>query len=58
MQGDYGRLDPYQVRNLAEEKSFAAPLREYRRRSQKWRKERNGTFESCTWYRGRSEAGP
>jgi arylsulfatase A-like enzyme len=45
------RRDPYQLRNLAEEKSAAATLREYRERSQRWRKERNDTFESCTWYR-------
>jgi arylsulfatase A-like enzyme len=47
----HNRHDPYQLRNLALEKSAAATLREYRERSQKWRKERNDTFESCTWYR-------
>jgi arylsulfatase A-like enzyme len=45
------RRDPYQLRNLAEEKSAAATLREYRERSRSWRKQRNDTFESCTWYR-------
>jgi hypothetical protein len=39
------------MRNLAPEKSAAATLREYRERSQRWRKERNDTFEACTWYR-------
>jgi len=45
------RSDPYQMRDLAEEKSAAATLRHYRDKSQAWRKERNDTFEACTWYR-------
>ena len=45
------RRDPFQMRNLAEEKSAAATLRHYREKSQRWRKERNDTFEACTWYR-------
>ena len=45
------RSDPYQMRDLAEEKSAAATLRHYREMSQAWRKERNDTFEACTWYR-------
>ena len=36
---------------VAEEKSAAATLRHYRDKSQAWRKERNDTFEACTWYR-------
>jgi arylsulfatase A-like enzyme len=47
------RRDPYQMHNLAGESSAAATLRHYRERSQAWRKERNDTFESCTWYRDR-----
>jgi arylsulfatase A-like enzyme len=47
----HNRRDPYQMRNLASDKSAPATLREYRERSQRWRKERNDTFESCTWYR-------
>lgn len=43
--------DPYQMHDLAGEKSAAAALRHYREMSQKWRKERNDTFEACTWYR-------
>jgi arylsulfatase A-like enzyme len=43
--------DPYQMKNLAEEKTAAATLLHYRERSGLWRKERNDTFESCTWYR-------
>ena len=39
------------MRNLAGEKSAGAKLRYYRELSQKWRKEHNDTFESCTWYR-------
>ena len=47
----HNAADPYQLRNLASDKSAAATLREYRERSQKWRKDRNDTFEACTWYR-------
>ncbi len=47
----HNRRDPYQLRNLASEKSAATTLRDYRERSERWRKERNDTFESCTWYR-------
>jgi arylsulfatase A-like enzyme len=43
--------DPFQLRNLAAEKSASLILREYRERSQQWRQERNDSFESCTWYR-------
>jgi arylsulfatase A-like enzyme len=45
------RSDPYQMRNLAGDKSAAATLAHYRARSQAWRKERNDTFAACTWYR-------
>jgi arylsulfatase A-like enzyme len=45
------RSDPYQMRDLAGERSAAATLRHYREKSQAWRKERNDTFETCTWYR-------
>jgi arylsulfatase A-like enzyme len=47
------RSDPYQMRDLAPERSAAATLRHYREKSQAWRKERNDTFEACTWYRDR-----
>jgi arylsulfatase A-like enzyme len=45
------RTDPYQMRDLASEKSEAATLQHYREKSQAWRKAHNDTFESCTWYR-------
>lgn len=45
------RSDPYQLRDLAGERSAAAALRHYRALSQAWRKERNDAFERCTWYR-------
>jgi len=45
------RRDPYQLRNLAEDKANDATLRHYRELSQTFRKERNDAFESCTWYR-------
>ncbi len=43
--------DPYQLRNLAGEKSEAAKLAHSRELLTKWRKDHNDTFESCTWYR-------
>jgi hypothetical protein len=45
--------DPYQMRNLAGEKSAAVTLKHYREKSQAWRKERNDTFEACSWYKDR-----
>ena len=45
--------DPYQMRNLAAEKSDGATLRHFRQLAAKWRKEHNDSFESCTWYRDR-----
>jgi arylsulfatase A-like enzyme len=43
--------DPYQLRNLAQDRTCSATLEHYRKRLQGWMKERNDTFESCTWYR-------
>lgn len=43
--------DPYQMTNLAVDKSESAKLRYYRDLLTKWRKEHNDAFESCTWYR-------
>jgi arylsulfatase A-like enzyme len=43
--------DPHQMHDLAAEKSNQTVLRHYREMSQRWRKERNDTFEACTWYR-------
>jgi arylsulfatase A-like enzyme len=47
----HNRTDPYQLKDLAEDRSQAATLSHYREMSQAWRKERNDTFEACTWYR-------
>lgn len=44
------RRDPYQLRNLAEDRSHTAKLTHYRGLSARWRKDQNDTFESCTWY--------
>lgn len=44
------RRDPYQMTNLAEDRSFAATLDHYRTASQRWRAEQNDTFEACSWY--------
>lgn len=43
--------DPYQLKNLAEERSQSAKVAHYRDKLLRWRKEHNDTFESCTWYR-------
>lgn len=44
------RKDPYQMINLADDRSFAATLAHYRDMSAKWRKEMNDDFGSCTSY--------
>lgn len=44
------RKDPYQLKNLAEDKTNSA-LVHYREMSQGWRKDQNDSFEACTWYR-------
>ena len=43
--------DPYQMRDLSEDRASAETLKHYREMSQRWRKERNDTFEACTWHR-------
>ena len=43
--------DPYQMKNLAADRSQAAKLTHYRTQLQSWMKEHNDQFESCTWYR-------
>jgi arylsulfatase A-like enzyme len=45
------RRDPYQLRDLAEDRANAATLGHYRELSEQWRKQQNDTFEACTWYR-------
>ncbi len=47
----HDRTDPYQMRDLATDRSSASTLTHYRDLSRRWRKEHNDTFESCTWYR-------
>jgi len=44
------RRDPYQLTNLAEDRSKASIVTHYRTISQDWRKDQNDTFEKCTWY--------
>jgi hypothetical protein len=44
------RRDPYQLNNLADDKSKESLLVHYRSVSETWRKEMNDTFEPCTWY--------
>lgn len=44
------RNDPYQLRNLAEDRSNSSILTHYREKSEAWRKDRNDTFQPCTWY--------
>jgi arylsulfatase A-like enzyme len=44
------RKDQYQMVNLADDRSHSSLLSHYRTASEEWRKERNDTFQSCTWY--------
>jgi arylsulfatase A-like enzyme len=44
------RRDPYQLINLADDKSRESLLAHYRSVSETWRKEMNDTFEPCTSY--------
>jgi arylsulfatase A-like enzyme len=45
--------DPYQMADLAGERSSAAILKHYRTLSENWRKQQNDTFEACSWYQSR-----
>jgi arylsulfatase A-like enzyme len=45
------RQDPYQLVNLAGDRSHAAALKHHREKLAAMLKERNDNFESCTWYR-------
>jgi arylsulfatase A-like enzyme len=45
--------DPYQMHNLAEDRSRAKLLAHYREKLNRWRKEHNDAFEACTWYQDR-----
>lgn len=47
------RKDPYQMKNLAEERGQAASVAHYREQLKRWRKEHNDVFEGCTWYESR-----
>jgi arylsulfatase A-like enzyme len=44
------RRDPYQLINLAEDRTYRSTLQHYRGVSEAWRKEQNDTFEACSWY--------
>ena len=44
------RKDPYQMVNLAEDRAFDSTVAHYRASSEAFRKERNDTFEACSWY--------
>jgi arylsulfatase A-like enzyme len=45
--------DPFQMHNLANDKSNAATLKHYRETSVAFRKEHNDEFHECTWYESR-----
>ena len=47
------RRDPYQLNNLASDRTQTAKLAHYRELSARWRHEQNDTFEACTWYQSR-----
>ena len=44
------RRDPYQLNNLADDRSRSSLLAHYRSVSESWRKEINDTFQPCSWY--------
>ena len=44
------RKDPFELRNLADDRAFATTLTHFRERSEQWRKQRGDSFEACTWY--------
>jgi arylsulfatase A-like enzyme len=44
------RTDPYQMTDLAGDRSHTATLEHYRETSEAWRKEQNDTFETCSYY--------
>ncbi len=46
----HNRKDPYQLTNLADDRTKASILTHYRTVSERWRTEQNDTFEKCTWY--------
>jgi arylsulfatase A-like enzyme len=43
--------DPYQMKNLAQDRGEQPKLAHYRTMLQRWMKEHNDRFEACTWYR-------
>lgn len=45
--------DPFQMKNLAEDRAQRSRLMRYREISSRWRKEQNDTFEACSWYEPR-----
>ncbi|WP_321471993.1 sulfatase [uncultured Paludibaculum sp.] len=45
--------DPFQMKNLADDRSQAKTVIHYRERLKHWRKEHNDAFEACTWYENR-----
>jgi arylsulfatase A-like enzyme len=47
------RKDPYQMIDLAQERSFATTLKHFRQMSESWRKEQNDEFHACSWYQDR-----
>lgn len=47
------RQDPFQMTDLAGDRSHAATLVHYRAKSEAFRKEQNDVFEACTWYQDR-----
>jgi arylsulfatase A-like enzyme len=49
---DHGK-DPFQMKNLAEDRCHAKQLKHYRQVSELWRRKQGDTFEACTWYEPR-----
>ncbi len=47
------RNDPFQLNDLALDRTQTAKLAHYRQLSANWRLQQNDSFEACTWYQGR-----
>lgn len=45
------RKDPFQLVDLADDRSFSTTLAHYRTTSEQWRREHNDNFEACSWYK-------
>ncbi len=47
------RQDPFQLKNLVDDRAQATRVKHYRELSERWRSHQNDTFEACSWYQPR-----